>query len=83
MTETLPEDMLTKLGRDCCPDCGSESAFVPGPRGGMGQNIACVCCGAEFNIARFDDAVVIAHRNSPLGQPNRARLKAVFGIDLE
>lgn len=35
-----------------CPHCESVR-FLPGPRGGMSQNIACERCGARFNVAFF------------------------------
>jgi hypothetical protein len=85
MAEMLAEDMLAKLEFGRCPDCGSGgnvSAFIAGPRGGMGQNIACRWCGSEFNAAKIGGFVALAHRNSEPGKPDHNRLKDVFGIVL-
>jgi DNA-directed RNA polymerase subunit RPC12/RpoP len=59
-----------------CPDCGSDT-MRGGPKGGMSQNVACANCGAEFN-----DMVFRVERNSPKDQPNRERLREVYGITL-
>lgn len=44
-----------------CPDCG-EASFIPGPRGGLAQNMTCSGCGSEFNIARCDGRIFMASR---------------------
>lgn len=36
-----------------CPNCGG-TKFQMGPRGGLAQNIRCVC-GYELNVTRFPD----------------------------
>ena len=46
---------------ECCPDCGGKE-FIPGPRGGLSQNMTCSGCGSEFNIARFEGRVFLAAR---------------------
>jgi hypothetical protein len=74
---------LLTAGR--CPDCGAggkESALRVGPAGGMSRNTACHHCGSEFNVARMDGHVVMAHRNSVPGAPDRDRLRTVLGIVL-
>jgi hypothetical protein len=47
----------------CCPDCGG-TEFLDGPRAGMSQNIKCAraICGAEFNVARFEDRIMAVDR---------------------
>ena len=84
----LTADQIASLQDGKCPDClGGD--LVGGPRGGLGQNIACRHCGAEFNVARATldhgqpgGPVVMAHRNSAREGPNRPRLREVFGIEL-
>jgi len=44
---TLVDDL--QAGR--CPDCGW-NYFIPGPRGGMSENVECAQCRARFNVAR-------------------------------
>ncbi|NTF17382.1 hypothetical protein G6L37_03000 [Agrobacterium rubi] len=57
------DDELTSWfrGKMCCPDCG-EKEFLPGPRGGLSQNMSCVGCGSEFNLASYDGDVFLASR---------------------
>jgi hypothetical protein len=86
----LPDGALVLLTDNLCPDCADPAGVLKGgPRGGMGQNLACVRCGAEFNVVRrtLDHGVpkgevVMAHRNCARGGPDRPRLFVVFGIAL-
>jgi len=78
---------LDELSANRCADCGGN--LKPGPRGGLGQNMGCMNCGAEFNVVRAGlyrgvaaGPVVLAHRNSAKGGPDRHRLLQVFGIEL-
>jgi len=44
-----------------CPDCGWNH-FIPGPRGGMSENLECARCGSRFNVARaigYDPAEIV------------------------
>lgn len=77
----LPEHANDLLAMGICPDCAMPG-MKNGPRGGISQNVACPTCGAEFNVARWDGEVVMAHRNSVMGQPNEDRLRSVFQIEL-
>lgn len=79
MIESLPEETHDLLAMGICPDCAMPG-LRPGPQGGTARNEACSSCGAEFNVARWGGEVAMAHRNSPRGQPNWARLASVFGI---
>lgn len=45
----------------CCPDCGG-AEFVPGPRGGLAQNMKCSGCGSEYNIARYEGRIITVDR---------------------
>ena len=76
----LTQAQLTSIGEGRCPDCAEP--LISGPRGGMSQNLACMGCGAEFNAASFGGVVVMGHRNSKPGYPDRARLRDIFGITL-
>jgi len=86
----LPDGALTLLTNNLCPDCADPAGVLKGgPRGGLGQNMACRRCGAEFNVVHNilnlgvpKGEVVMAHRNSARGGPDRRRLREVFGIDL-
>lgn len=78
----LPEATHDLLAMGICPDCNMPGLRA-GPRGGMARNEACPSCGSEFNVARHDGEVVLAHRNGEPGQPNRQRLASVFGIILQ
>lgn len=78
----LPEQADDLLAMGICPDCAMPGCLVDGPRGGMMQNVACRSCGSEFNIGRFRGEIVISHRNTEPGEPNRDRLRKVFGIEL-
>lgn len=83
--EWLPDTALACLAKQRCPDCGAGSNGYPfrdGPRGGMCRNLACEWCGSEFNVTLLRGEPVLAHRNSPRGRPDRARLLTVFGIVL-
>lgn len=50
-------------GRGICPDC-STRGFIPGPRGGMSQNIYCKnsMCRSAFNLTRFTPSTGIVQR---------------------
>lgn len=77
----LSDAQLVDLRTGHCPDC-RQVPLVTGPRGGMSQNVACLSCGAEFNETRVSGLVLMAHRNSAVGIPDRFRLRDVFGIEL-
>jgi hypothetical protein len=82
MIDHLPDEALRAISRGVCPDCKNDAALLDGPRGGVAQNIACMVCGAEFNIVECGSAVILAHRNSEPGKPNHTRLREVYGIVL-
>jgi hypothetical protein len=67
---------IAQLRDGICPDCGRLKLRL-GPKGGLARNVACGHCGAEFN-----DMVFRVERNSPKGQPDIARLRDVYGIEL-
>jgi hypothetical protein len=48
---TMNDTLRSKLNEGLCPDCGG-FIFRPGPRGGIAQNIECLC-GSRFNVARY------------------------------
>lgn len=81
MTDMIPQMAVAKLDRGECPDC-EQIGLVHGPRGGASRNIACIHCGTEFNGWFFGHEIIAAHRNNPPGQPDRERLRTVFGIEL-
>jgi hypothetical protein len=83
----LTDTQLIPLQSRRCPDCGGE--LRSGPRGGLGVNMACQQCGAEFNVifSSLDHGIprgdaVMAFRNSARGAPQRFRLASVFNIFL-
>jgi hypothetical protein len=82
MVDHLTDAQLVELTACRCPDCRTAKAMVGGPRGAAAQNVACRSCGAEFNEVRHDGVVIMAHRNSVVGAPDRERLRSVFGIEL-
>ena len=50
MIQDCTESERKSLEIHVCPDCGSYKEFLPGPRGGLCQNIRCGRCGSEFNV---------------------------------
>ncbi len=68
-----------KLAHFECPDC-NQFLLVRGPEGGMSINVACAGCGSEFNFCPL--APLLSHRNGSAGNPDRDRLRTVFGIEL-
>jgi len=73
---------IDTLATGRCADCKSVHALRPGPKGGMMRNWACEACGSEFNLGSFRGRLIMATRNSRPGEPNQARLRSVFGIEL-
>jgi len=59
------------MTRKCCPDCGG-AEFIPGPKGGLAQNVLCAGCHSEYNFA-FPIAV---HR---IGKPRAGRTN-LYGV---
>lgn len=57
--------------RKCCPDCG-HTKFIPGPSGGMSQNMLCATCHSEFNLT-------LPYFADRLGNPDHARLR-FYGV---
>ena len=72
---------VRRLTAGLCADCRN-NGLVWGPRDGSGQNVACSTCGSEFHVGFHGRQVAFALRNSRPGQPNLARLRDVFEIDL-
>jgi hypothetical protein len=81
-TSVLTDADTRKFVGKVCPDCDQGDSMRPGPRGGIAQNYACERCGAEFNVVNLNGKPLMIHRNSPYGEPNLERLRAVFGIIL-
>lgn len=48
--EYLSQEEITIFRSGCCPDC-LETNLLPGPIGGLGQNVKCgnLICGSLFN----------------------------------
>jgi len=73
--EYLSAVEIREIMRGRRPDCGG--GLYVGPEGGGTRNIACDGCGSEFNASGFGGS-----RNTTRGQPDRERLRMVFGIAL-
>ena len=58
--ESTPTNLNAFLAERRCPDCNG-FIFRPGPRGGMSQNIECVC-GSRFNITYYRGDLIWAER---------------------
>ena len=61
MTADTEAELIFALDRGACPDCQSRD-IIPGPRGGLSQNVTCGGCGARFNVAKFEGRVFFVER---------------------
>ncbi len=54
-------DLIAAFDESMCPDCGG-GQIIPGPRGGLSQNVHCAGCGSRFNVAKWQGRVFFVER---------------------
>ena len=69
----LSDVEIEQVRHDICPDCKSPAGLVPGPRGGIGQNVFCSACHAGFNVA-YPRMVIWGQRIGPAKNVISARV---------
>jgi ribosomal protein S27E len=72
MTRRVDEqaELIFAFQEGRCPDCGGRQ-IIPGPRGGLSQNLTCGGCGSRFNVAKYQGQVFFAERLDTPGPGER------------